>query len=100
MFKKGQRVRWGGFSANGSDYGTVIEDQTCDRYVSVKWDSSPSINSGACPSMCYLVGGPILSAELCEWIIRNLLTEEQLDVVRKGDAYPLRYATYGEPVVE
>ncbi len=91
MFQKGQRVRWKGVKPR---LGTVHKDQYFD-YVEVNWDDGIALNpSKSCGAFCELVSAPIYSEDLCEWIISNLLTEEQLDVVKPGEAYSLRYARH------
>lgn len=92
MFIEGQRVRWTGLKPK---LGTVAETQVFDHYVKVNWDGENSIApSSSCPSFVELENPPILSADLCKWIIDCLLTESQLDCVRPGDAFSLRYAVY------
>ena len=93
MLKKGQRVWWSfPYNAPFEKQGTVDRDQEGGGSVYVNWDWSPALNPAcSCAAYCEVMGAPVYSEDLCRWIIDNVLTEEQLDVVPPGRGASLRF---------
>ena len=90
---KGDRVVWTLFSKmRATKHGTVDRDHDSGSCLYVNWDDggvlSPSASSAR---YCERLNAPTASAWLCSWIVRNLLTEDQLDAVPPLTGRSLRF---------
>ena len=91
--KKGDRVVWTLFPGmRAPRYGTVNRDHDGGSCLYVNWDGDGVLNPAASAAhYCELLDAPVASEWLCSWIVRRLLTEDQLDAVPPHTGRSLRF---------
>ncbi len=93
-FKEGDRVyvtRWNGKQCHGTVSHASDPDIGCTWVI---YDGEDFVAASSTQRL-RLYQEPAPDVELLEWVIRNLLTEEQLDVTPPGRRQSLRNTNFG-----